>query len=51
MVRSIEFAQKRSLWSYRGDDWIVFLKITLIDQRSLPKIRDKYPRPLFPRLS
>ncbi|KAI0334514.1 hypothetical protein GY45DRAFT_1318071 [Cubamyces sp. BRFM 1775] len=38
-VRQIELVQKRSLWGYRGDDWVSFLKITVADQRSLPRIR------------
>ena len=40
VVRDIEISTKRSLWGYRGDDWVSFLKITLTDQRSLPKVRD-----------
>ncbi|OBZ73506.1 DNA polymerase delta catalytic subunit [Grifola frondosa] len=40
-VRNVEMVKKRSLWGYKGDDWVAFLKITLGDQRSLPKIRDE----------
>ncbi|PIL25090.1 hypothetical protein GSI_12979 [Ganoderma sinense ZZ0214-1] len=40
-VRDVEISTKRSLWGYRGDDWVSFIKITLTDQRSLPKVRDK----------
>ncbi|KAH0582948.1 DNA-directed DNA polymerase delta [Termitomyces sp. 'cryptogamus'] len=36
-VVRIEYVEKRSLWGYRGDDWIPFLKITISDPRSLPK--------------
>lgn len=40
VVRDIEISTKRSLWGYRGDDWVSFIKLTLTDQRSLPKVRD-----------
>ncbi|KAG5342462.1 DNA polymerase delta catalytic subunit [Termitomyces sp. T112] len=40
-VVRIEYVEKRSLWGYRGDDWIPFLKITISDPRSLPKVRDE----------
>ncbi|KAG6891275.1 hypothetical protein C0995_008527 [Termitomyces sp. Mi166 len=40
-VVRIEYVEKRSLWGYRGDDWIPFLKITISDSRSLPKVRDE----------
>ncbi|KAG6854025.1 DNA-directed DNA polymerase delta [Blastosporella zonata] len=40
-VRSIEWVEKRSLWGYRGDDWVSFLKLTISDPRSLPKVRDE----------
>ncbi|KAG6868419.1 hypothetical protein C0993_003363 [Termitomyces sp. T159_Od127] len=41
-VVRIEYVEKRSLWGYRGDDWIPFLKIIVSDSRSLPKVRDKW---------
>ncbi|KAF7794322.1 hypothetical protein EIP86_005456 [Pleurotus ostreatoroseus] len=40
-VRHVELANKRSLWGYRGDDFVPFIKIVCADQRSLPKIRDE----------
>ncbi|KAH9946498.1 hypothetical protein B0H21DRAFT_743121 [Amylocystis lapponica] len=40
-VRHVELTKNRSLWSYKGDDWVAFIKITVSDQRSLPKIRDE----------
>ncbi|KZT09911.1 uncharacterized protein LAESUDRAFT_673547 [Laetiporus sulphureus 93-53] len=43
-VRSVEFVKRRSLWGYRGDDWVIFLKITVVDQRSLPRIRGIFER-------
>ncbi|KAI0955116.1 DNA-directed DNA polymerase delta [Taiwanofungus camphoratus] len=44
LVRNVELVQKRSLWQYRSDDWVPFIKITLADQRSLPKIRGIFER-------
>jgi DNA polymerase delta subunit 1 len=44
IVRAIEVQKKRSLWGYRGDDWIPFIKVTVADQRSLPKIRGLFER-------
>lgn len=44
IVRAVETTSKRSLWGYRGDDWIPFVKITVADQRSLPKIRGLFER-------
>ncbi|KAI0731291.1 DNA polymerase family B-domain-containing protein [Earliella scabrosa] len=38
-VRDVELSHKRSLWGYKGDDWVSFIKITVTDQRSLPKVR------------
>ncbi|KAH9852052.1 DNA polymerase family B-domain-containing protein [Lenzites betulinus] len=38
-VRDVELVKKRSLWGYKGDDWVSFIKITVADQRSLPKVR------------
>ncbi|KAH9940939.1 DNA polymerase family B-domain-containing protein [Epithele typhae] len=39
-VKHMDIVSKRSLWGYRGDDWVSFIKITLSDQRSLPRVRD-----------
>ncbi|KAJ8595638.1 hypothetical protein M405DRAFT_871726 [Rhizopogon salebrosus TDB-379] len=43
-VKHIEFVKKRSLWGYRGDDWIPFMKIVLFEPRNLPKIRGLFER-------
>ncbi|KAJ7281884.1 DNA polymerase family B-domain-containing protein [Mycena rebaudengoi] len=43
-VVNAEFVQKRSLWQYRGDDWIPFIKLTISDPRSLPKVRGVFER-------
>lgn len=40
-VRSVELVQKRSLWGYKGDDLVLFAKITVTDPKSLPRVRDK----------
>lgn len=42
-VKGAELIKRRSLWGYRGDDWIIFIKITLFEPRSVPRIRDKFP--------
>ena len=39
-VRGLDTVTKRSLWGYRGDDWVSFLKLTITDRKSLPKVRD-----------
>jgi len=46
LVKRVEKVPKRTLWGYKGDDWIPFLKLTISDPKSLPKIRDKsmYPQ-------
>ncbi|KAI0705141.1 DNA polymerase family B-domain-containing protein [Cytidiella melzeri] len=44
VVRAIDIQQKRSLWGYRGDDWVPFIKVTVADQKSLPKIRGLFER-------
>ncbi|EGO22139.1 hypothetical protein SERLADRAFT_451027 [Serpula lacrymans var. lacrymans S7.9] len=43
-VVNIESVQRRNLWGYRGDDWVAFLKLTICDPKTLPKVRDN----LFP---
>ena len=37
-----EVVKKRSLWGYRGDDWVPFFKLTITTPKDLPKVRDKY---------
>ncbi|KAF7973956.1 hypothetical protein HWV62_13918 [Athelia sp. TMB] len=36
-VRNAEIVKKRSLWGYRGDDWVAFVKLTISEPKSLPK--------------
>lgn len=43
-VRKIEIVLKRSLWGYRGDDWIPFMKLMTSEARSLPKVRGLFER-------
>ncbi|KZT70718.1 hypothetical protein DAEQUDRAFT_162972 [Daedalea quercina L-15889] len=43
-VKGVELIKRRSLWGYRGDDWIVFIKITLYEPRSVPRIRGIFER-------
>ncbi|KAJ7460613.1 DNA polymerase family B-domain-containing protein [Mycena latifolia] len=43
-VVDAQLVSKRSLWQYRGDDWIPFIKLTINDPRSLPKVRGAFER-------
>ncbi|KAH8093299.1 DNA polymerase family B-domain-containing protein [Cristinia sonorae] len=43
-VRRMEFVKKRSLMKYYGDQAVLFVKITISDQRSLPRIRGLFER-------
>lgn len=43
-VENLEMIKKRSLWGYRGDSKPLFLKITICDQRTLPKVRGLFER-------
>ena len=40
-VISVEILKRRSLWGYNGDDWVLFLKVTVSSPKTVPKIRDK----------
>lgn len=42
IVRKVERVSKRSLWGYRGDEWVPFLKLTISTATNLPKVRDEY---------
>ncbi|KAF8159802.1 delta DNA polymerase [Crassisporium funariophilum] len=41
-VRKVEKVTKKSLWGYRGDDWVPFLKLTIGDQRSECDFQDLF---------
>ncbi|KAJ7035657.1 DNA polymerase family B-domain-containing protein [Mycena alexandri] len=43
-VVAVKLVSKRSLWQYRGDDWIPFIRITISNPRLLPKIRGTFER-------
>jgi DNA polymerase delta subunit 1 len=43
-VERLEIVKKRSLWGFRGDGKPLFLKITICDQRTLPKVRGLFER-------
>lgn len=43
-VKPLQLVQKRSLWGYRGDAKPLFLKITICDQKTLPRIRGLFER-------
>ena len=47
MVTATEMIMKRPLMQYRGDTHVPFIKITVQDQRSLPKVRDESSRHRF----
>ncbi|KAA1468795.1 hypothetical protein DENSPDRAFT_834227 [Dentipellis sp. KUC8613] len=44
VVDSIEFVVKRSLWGYKGDDLVTFMKITVTEPRLLPTVRGIFER-------
>ncbi|KAK4058069.1 DNA-directed DNA polymerase delta [Microbotryomycetes sp. JL221] len=43
-VHSISVANKRSLWGYKGDSVVPFLKITMNDLKHYPKVRNAFER-------
>ncbi|KAM0793205.1 DNA-directed DNA polymerase delta [Microbotryomycetes sp. NB124-2] len=43
-VHSIQVANKRSLWGYKGDSVSPFLKITVSDLKNYPKVRGAFER-------
>ncbi|BGP44897.1 DNA-directed DNA polymerase delta [Rhodotorula kratochvilovae] len=43
-VRSISLANKRSLWGYKGEAVSPFIKITVVDTKSYPKVRNGFER-------
>ncbi|TEB29100.1 delta DNA polymerase [Coprinellus micaceus] len=44
LVRKIEKVSKRTLWGYLGDDWMPFLKITVVEPKDLPKVRGVFEK-------
>ncbi|KAF9078186.1 DNA polymerase family B-domain-containing protein [Rhodocollybia butyracea] len=43
-VKKIEIVNKRTLWGYRGPSKSPFMKLTISDPRSLPKVRGLFER-------
>ncbi|KIK61596.1 hypothetical protein GYMLUDRAFT_42607 [Collybiopsis luxurians FD-317 M1] len=43
-VKKIEIVNRRSLWGYRGESQNPFLKLTISEPRSLPKVRGLFER-------
>ncbi|KAL0953498.1 hypothetical protein HGRIS_004725 [Hohenbuehelia grisea] len=44
VVKKIELVKKRSLMSYTGDSWVTFIKLTISDPKSLPKVRGSFEK-------
>jgi hypothetical protein len=40
-VKGLELVKKRSLWGYKGDDVVMFLKIVVTEPSKLPRVRDE----------
>ncbi|KAI5122484.1 hypothetical protein M0805_001394 [Coniferiporia weirii] len=50
-IDHVEIIKRKSLWGYKGDDWVPFIKIFVQSPRSVPRVRDKGEcqfRSLFP---
>ncbi|GAA6047885.1 hypothetical protein JCM3770_004691, partial [Rhodotorula araucariae] len=43
-IRSISLANKRSLWGYKGEAVSPFIKITTVDTKNYPKVRNGFER-------
>ena len=41
-VVSCVVLNRRSLWGYKGDEQVPFIKITCTDQKAIPKVRDEF---------
>ncbi|KDQ18974.1 hypothetical protein BOTBODRAFT_28455 [Botryobasidium botryosum FD-172 SS1] len=44
LVVTLDIEHKRSLWGYFGDDHVPFIKITVTDPKSVPKVRGLFER-------
>ncbi|EJT46496.1 hypothetical protein A1Q1_04928 [Trichosporon asahii var. asahii CBS 2479] len=42
-VADCEIANRKSLWGYRGDDNVPFIKIVCTEPKALPKVKDRSP--------
>ncbi|KPV78544.1 uncharacterized protein RHOBADRAFT_50999 [Rhodotorula graminis WP1] len=43
-IRSITLANKRNLWGYKGEAVVPFIKITTVDTKNYPKVRNGFER-------
>ncbi|GAA5952659.1 hypothetical protein JCM10213_005216 [Rhodosporidiobolus nylandii] len=43
-VKAVSIANKRSLWGYKGDAVSPFIKITVMDTKQYPKVRNAFER-------
>ncbi|KAJ8296854.1 DNA polymerase delta catalytic subunit [Rhodotorula toruloides] len=43
-VKAVSLANKRSLWGYKGDAVSPFIKITVMDTKQYPKVRNAFER-------
>ncbi|KAG8967416.1 DNA-directed DNA polymerase delta [Tulasnella sp. 419] len=50
IVKKIGRELKKSLWGYKGDDSMHFVRISVPEPRTVPKVRDMYS-PLVPRIT
>jgi hypothetical protein len=41
-VTSCVILNRKSLWGYRGDENVPFIKITCSDAKALPKVKDRF---------
>lgn len=41
-VTNCAIFNRRSLWGYRGDDTVPFIKITVSDPKNLSKVKDEF---------
>ncbi len=49
LVLKAEMVKKRNLLGYLGDEQVPFIKLTVKEPRSLPKVRDKFFSSCFTR--
>lgn len=40
-VASCIVLNRKSLWGYRGDEQVPFIKITVTDPKAMPKVKDE----------
>ncbi|KAH8116379.1 DNA polymerase family B-domain-containing protein [Phellopilus nigrolimitatus] len=40
-IDHVEIVKRKSLWGYKGDDWVPFIKIFVLHPKAVPRVRDK----------